>query len=100
MLGGPCISRARLTVLLIIVGVNRMAVKDFTFSGGAHIPAGSLLAVPQHALMRDEQIYPEPDRFNGHRFYTPENDVATSACIKHTDVKLDFPYWGAPSHAW
>lgn len=80
--------------------MNRFAAKDFTFADGSHVPAGTLVAVPQHALMRDEQIYEHPDRFNGHRFYTAESEVDSAVCTKHTDVKWDFPYWGAPSHAW
>lgn len=77
-----------------------MAMKDFNFSDGSHVPAGNMLAVPQHALMRDARIYTEPDRFNGHRFYTPESEVESTACTKHTDVSWDFPYWCAPNHAW
>jgi cytochrome P450 len=80
--------------------MNRLAIKDFTFSDGSQVPAGTLVAVPQHELLRDEQIYEDPDHFNGHRFYTPESESDPAANVKHTDVRWDFPYWGAPSHAW
>ncbi|KAH8777837.1 cytochrome P450 [Diaporthe sp. PMI_573] len=81
------------------LGMNRLAIKDFKFSDGSQVPAGTLVAVPQHELLRDEQIYEDPDRFNGHRFYTPESESDPAANVKHTDVRWDFPYWGAPSHA-
>lgn len=81
------------------LNTQRMALKAFTFSDGSHVPAGNLVAVPQHAVMRDDRIYSEPDRFDGHRFYTSNADVETSPSIKYTDVKWEFPYWGAPNHA-
>lgn len=85
---------------LTSVNTQRMALKAFTFSDGSHVPAGNLVAVPQHAVMRDDGIYSDPDRFDGHRFYTSNADLETSASIKYTDVKWEFPYWGSPNHAW
>lgn len=77
-----------------------MALKDFTFSNGSHIPAGNLVAVPQYAIMRDERTYSDPERFDGFRFYTPEAELETAPSTKYTDVKWEFPYWGSPNHAW
>lgn len=83
-----------------LVNTQRMALQDFTFSDGSHVPAGNLVAVPQHAVMRDERTYKNPEAFDGHRFYTPEIDVDSTYSTKYTDVKWEFPYWGSPNHAW
>lgn len=83
-----------------LVNTQRMALRDFTFSDGSYVPAGNLVAVPQHAVMRDGRTYKDPEQFDGHRFYTPDVDVDSTFSTKYTDVKWEFPYWGSPNHAW
>jgi len=51
-----------------ILGVFRLALRPFTFSNGMTIPAGTLVALPQRALHTDEDIYSDPDQFDGFRF--------------------------------
>ena len=48
--------------------MSRLALRPFTFSNGMTIPAGTLVAVPASAAHRDEQIYANPDDFDGFRF--------------------------------
>lgn len=80
------------------VSVQRKALKPFTFSNGAHVPAGNLVAVPQQAVMRDEKNYRYPERFDAFRFYTSKDSNVPA--IKYTDVSWEYPFWGSPSHPW
>ncbi|KAI0015221.1 cytochrome P450 [Xylariomycetidae sp. FL0641] len=76
---------------------QRKVLQPFTFSDGAHIPAGNLVAVPVHAVLRDAEYYPAPDTFNPYRFYSPEAGDADRAVHAFTDVNMQYPYWGAPT---
>ncbi|KAH8980713.1 cytochrome P450 [Lactarius hatsudake] len=43
-------------------------VRPFTFSNGITIPAGTFVAAPLSAIHADEEIYTNPDEFDGFRF--------------------------------
>jgi cytochrome P450 len=48
--------------------MNRLAVRPFTFSNGVTIPAGTDVAVPSSAIHMDDEIYSNPEQFDGFRF--------------------------------
>ncbi|KAF5349930.1 hypothetical protein D9756_009063 [Leucocoprinus leucothites] len=50
------------------IASRRMAVSDFTFSDGTFIPKGTSFAVAGRPINFDEQIYSNPDEFQGFRF--------------------------------
>jgi cytochrome P450 len=50
------------------VGLNRLALRPFTFSNGVTIPAGTLIGLPVHSVHTDEEIYPNAQEFDGFRF--------------------------------
>jgi len=51
-----------------IVLMNRLALRPFTFSNGVTIPAGTQIAAPCSAIHMDEEIYSNPQHFDGFRF--------------------------------
>ncbi|KAI1807094.1 cytochrome P450 [Daldinia bambusicola] len=79
------------------LSVQRKAVKPFKLSDGTTIPAGNLVAVPQHAVMRDPEYYPNPEQFNPRRFYLEEDLTSDNAVQRFTDVNIQYPFWGAPT---
>ena len=48
--------------------MRRLALRPFTFSNGVTVPAGTVVGVPVSATHTDEEIYPNPDEFDGFRF--------------------------------
>ena len=83
--------------LMVIVSVQRKVVLPFKLPSGAHIPTGNLIAVPQHAMMRNDEIYTHASDFNPFRFLpSPEN----SRRSQYTDVNSAYPYWGSPKKPW
>jgi len=50
------------------VSISRIALRPFTFSNGVTVPAGTRIAVPSAAVHSDEEIYPNPEEFDGFRF--------------------------------
>lgn len=52
----------------MIVLMSRRVMKDFTFSDGTCIPAGSHLCVNAQGNHRDDAYYPSANTFDGFRF--------------------------------
>jgi len=48
--------------------MNRLAVRPFTFSNGVTIPAGIEVSAPSSGIHMDEEIYLNPEQFDGFRF--------------------------------
>jgi len=65
-----------------LVAMPRLALRPFTFSNGVIIPAGTLIAVPSSAIHMDEEIYSNPERFDGLRF------SKLSGCNRNGDVTM------------
>ncbi|KAI0381913.1 cytochrome P450 [Hypomontagnella monticulosa] len=79
------------------LSVQRKAIRPFKLSDGTTIPTGNLVAVPQHAVMRDADYYPDPERFNPRRFYLEGDLESDMAVQRFTDVNIQYPFWGAPT---
>ncbi|XRM40798.1 hypothetical protein ABZX51_004107 [Aspergillus tubingensis] len=47
-----------------------VAPNGVTLANGLFLPCGTKVGIPQYALHRDEEFYPEADRYNPCRFYT------------------------------
>ncbi|KAK0714082.1 cytochrome P450, partial [Lasiosphaeria miniovina] len=48
---------------------QREVTRPFRPSTGQEMPAGVVIEVPAHAVAHDPEIFPDPDRFDGLRFY-------------------------------
>ena len=80
----------------------RLALRPFTFSNGVTIPAGTLVAAPSGAIHMDEEIYPNPERFDGFRFYKHSESEVDVADTKYQAVSMSPEYmpFGFGRHAW
>ncbi|KAF2260655.1 cytochrome P450, partial [Lojkania enalia] len=76
------------------LNVQRKAMQPYTFSGGFHVPAGNIVAIPQREIMRDASHYLDPEIFNPYRFMTNNSD--DEASTKYTDVNWEYTFWGSP----
>jgi cytochrome P450 len=95
----PLIVALSLTPVLE-VGMTRLALRPFTFSNGATIPAGTLVTVPRSAIHMDGEIYSNPEQFDGFRFSKlREGDIAKTS---HQAVTTSPEYlaFGLGRHAW
>lgn len=52
----------------VLVPINRVADQTLTLSDGTVIPKGAVFGVPV-TTMTDEKVYPNHEKFDGHRFY-------------------------------
>ncbi|KAK7462853.1 hypothetical protein VKT23_007429 [Stygiomarasmius scandens] len=82
------------------LGVNRLTLKDFTFSDGTQVPAGTIITATPHAVHHDKNVYSNPDQFDGFRFAAKRDEEGES--IKHQMTTPDEKNWllfGTGHHA-
>jgi cytochrome P450 len=88
------------------ISVRRKVMQPFTFKDGIHIPAGDVLCVPMNAIMRDEALYPDAERFSARRFLESisQSEEDRKNTVKNmsrfTDSDFRYPLWGLGGHAW
>ena len=91
------------------VSTVRVALKDFTFSTGVRIPAGTFICVPLYATHHAEGKYPDPFTFDPNRFISsPKGHGTASAAEKDggprprqlVTTSADYLAWGLGRHAW
>ncbi|KAF9067154.1 cytochrome P450 [Rhodocollybia butyracea] len=69
------------------VGMTRMALRDFTFSDGTVVPAGTIVAVASQALHHDGAYYKDPETFKPFRFSDLREQEGES--LKHQMAAVD-----------
>ncbi|KAF9067169.1 cytochrome P450 [Rhodocollybia butyracea] len=69
------------------VGMTRMALRDFTFSDGTVVPAGTIVAVASQALHYDGAYYEDPETFKPFRFSNLREQEGES--LKHQMAAVD-----------
>ncbi|KAF5372604.1 hypothetical protein D9758_005229 [Tetrapyrgos nigripes] len=73
--------------------MNRLVLKDFTFSDGTTIPAGTFVSAAANATHNDESIYPDAHQYRGFRFADMKSEnggVVGQSMIKTTDKYMLF----------
>ena len=71
---------------------------DYRFKDGLEVTEGNWVCVPQRALMRDADIYPQPEIFNGRRFLAQRKEDRKSS--RFTEMHRNFPFWGLGKQGW
>ncbi|KIK57169.1 hypothetical protein GYMLUDRAFT_46414 [Collybiopsis luxurians FD-317 M1] len=72
------------------LGMSRMAMKDFTFSDGTVVPAGTMVHTVSYALHHDAEVYEDPESLNAFRFSNMR--VKEGEGFKHQMVAQDPSY--------
>nr|ACZ63276.1 cytochrome P450 monooxygenase [Fusarium kyushuense] len=83
-----------------IASMVREALEDITLEDGTFIPKGHQLAVSCHN-MRDEKIYPNPDQWDGYRFFREREqaDAAREDKIQLSSTSVEHMGFGYGEHA-
>jgi cytochrome P450 len=82
--------------------MNHLAVRPFTFSNGVTIPAGARVAAPSSAIRMDEEIYSNPQIFDGFRFSKLSGLDGDATETKYQAVTTSSKHlsFGYGRHAW
>ncbi|EGN99661.1 hypothetical protein SERLA73DRAFT_159877 [Serpula lacrymans var. lacrymans S7.3] len=83
---------------LSFVSMLRKAVKDFTFSDGTLVPAGSMVSVASFPTHRDNETYENADVFDPFRFAN-EKQVKEQACQQMVSTNPEFLTFGHGKNA-
>jgi len=89
-----------ITVLQVVL--YRFALRPFTFSNGVTVPAGTLITAPSSAIHMDEDIYSNPEQFDGFRFSNArdmDEDVTTTR-YSAFNASPEHLVFGLGRHAW
>ncbi len=85
------------------VSVHRVALRPFTFSNGVTVPTGTLIAIATAGLYTDENVYPNPEKFDGFRFAKlrgGDGDAMPVAGYQATSTSWDHLTFGYGRQAW
>ena len=83
----------------LLVSIQRLAVDDFTFSNGVHIPKGTLIHGPVSSIEADPILYSEPEVFKPFRF-VPDPSIPDQLRKEMTTIGPDFLPFGYGRNAW
>ncbi|ESK93240.1 cytochrome p450 [Moniliophthora roreri MCA 2997] len=78
---------------------DRRVLKDFTFSDGTVIPAGSVISVPHWAIHHDEKYYEDPHVFKPFRFAEMREDHEETMKHQMVTPTTDHLLFGVGRHA-
>lgn len=82
---------------LSITGFNRKAMQDIVLHSGETIPKGAHIACASAEIMRDPEIYPNADTFDGYRYVNLRSDQKN---LHHfVSASIDNMNWGYGPHA-
>ncbi|KAI1261854.1 cytochrome P450 [Xylariaceae sp. FL1019] len=77
---------------LLFSTFERRALQPFTLSDGHVIPQGTIIEIPNHAISRDPELYPDPDSFEPWRFYDmsqrPDGADKRASSLHHQFVSV------------
>ncbi|KAF8913740.1 cytochrome P450 [Gymnopilus junonius] len=79
--------------------MRRKVIKDFTFSNGITIPAGTHIAVATNSTHMDGRKYRNPEEFKGFRFAEMREQEGESKKHQMVSLSLDFGTFGTGRHA-
>jgi cytochrome P450 len=70
--------------------MSRMALRDFTFSNGTVVPAGTIVSVASYGMHRDDGFYEDPETLKAFRF--SDMRIKEGEGFKHQMVAMDSSY--------
>ena len=85
------------------MSATRKVVHDYTFSDGTFVAAGAYMFVPQAAVQRDPEHYPDPETFKPWRFLEKNHWQGASAGEAQqstTTTSPEFLLFGHGKSAW
>jgi cytochrome P450 len=78
--------------------MKRVATVDIELSDGASILSGDLVAISHHNL-RDPNVYPNPDKFDGYRFLRMRETPGLENSSQLVSTSANYLAWGHGKHA-
>ncbi|TFK48297.1 cytochrome P450 [Heliocybe sulcata] len=81
------------------LSLNRIALKDYTFSDGTFVPKGTNLCACSLPVHTDPGVYERPQEFDPFRFARMVKEEGAAGKHLFVTTSLDYLPWGHGSHA-
>ncbi|GJJ15190.1 hypothetical protein Clacol_009466 [Clathrus columnatus] len=82
-----------------LLTLSRIALKDFTFSDGTFIPKGSTISAATYSIHRDDEKYPDGEKFDGFRFARIRAQEGQNTSHQFVNTSADYVPFGHGKHA-
>jgi ent-kaurene oxidase len=69
------------------LGLKRLFLEPYTFENGTHIPAGTYVCMPIHAIENDEKHTPHPDEYDGLRTFRARQEKKRNGDLDNAAAK-------------
>ena len=86
--------------MMLLVSMTRKAIKDFQFSDGTFIPAGTLVSPAAASIHHDDKYYENANAFNPWRFADLREEEGEGFKHQMVSTSVDFIPFGHGRHAW
>lgn len=83
-----------------LVALTRKAMKDFTFSDGTFIPAGTIISAASVATHTNEEFYDDAQVFNPWRFSDMRSEEGEGTKHQMVSTSTEYIAFGHGRHAW
>ncbi|EEB91421.1 hypothetical protein MPER_10218, partial [Moniliophthora perniciosa FA553] len=83
-----------------VIAMNRLALKDFTFSDGTIVPAGTIISAASNETHNDETIYPNANEYQGFRFAELKSKEGEELGQNMVKPNPEYIIFGYGKHAW
>ncbi|EEB91405.1 hypothetical protein MPER_10236, partial [Moniliophthora perniciosa FA553] len=83
-----------------VTAMNRLVLKDFTFSDGTVVPAGTFISAATNETHNDETIYPNANEYQGFRFAELKSKEGEELGQNMVKPNHDYVIFGYGKHAW
>ncbi|KAF8204330.1 cytochrome P450 [Mycena galopus ATCC 62051] len=81
------------------IGLGRLTIKPAVMVDGTVVPSGYNIAVPLKPIHFDENVYPEPYKFDCFRFSKLRESKGSDIKYRFTNIEKDFMLFGLGRHA-
>ncbi|KAK9788249.1 putative Cytochrome P450 [Seiridium cardinale] len=85
--------------LISMIGLMRAARKDFRFTDGKLIPAGTRIGVPAISIHTDPAIYSYPEKFDAFRFARLRERAGDETSYQLASTEMEYLTFGHGNHA-
>ena len=80
--------------------MSRVVMKDFAFSNGVVVPAGTTIAIPMYGAHHDEATWPDPFKFDPYRSSRMREQAIDDTKHQFVTPTTEFLPWGYGKNAW
>ncbi|KAI1751900.1 cytochrome P450 [Xylaria castorea] len=72
-----------------LLSMHRVLLQKAELSDSTVLPKGAHVSMPVNSILNGPEVAPEPEKFDGFRYYNPAKVMARAICIRFRDTRAD-----------